>query len=100
LKFKSVTIGTISKTKTVKIQNKSSKKSGISVSITSESTTAPFAVTNGCATTLAPGESCKVSVTFSPTDTTEQTGELTISDNETGAPQEVSLKGTGKEPKK
>jgi two-component sensor histidine kinase len=49
---------------------------------------------------LAPGESCKVSVTFSPTDTTEQTGELTISDNETGAPQEVSLKGTGKEPKK
>jgi hypothetical protein len=39
-------------------------------------------------------------VTFSPTDTTEQKGELTISDNETGAPQEVSLKGTGKEPKK
>jgi hypothetical protein len=29
----------------------------------------------------------------------EQTGTLIINDNETGAPQEVPLSGTGKEPK-
>jgi hypothetical protein len=41
-----------------------------------------------------------VSVTFSPTDTTPQSGTLTISDNVTGAPQSVSLSGTGKAAKK
>jgi two-component sensor histidine kinase len=48
---------------------------------------------------LEPHKSCKVSVTFKPSDTTERTGVLTINDNETGPPQQVPLSGTGKAPK-
>ena len=97
---KSTVVGSVSKPKMVTIKNASSKKSGIAVSITNQTTAAPFAVTSGCRTTLAPGQSCKVSVTFSPTDTTARSGNLTINDNEAGAPQEVPLSGTGKAAKK
>jgi hypothetical protein len=97
---KSTRVGSVSKPKMVTIKNASSKKSGIAVTITGELPTAPFTVTSACNTTLEPGKSCKVSVTFSPTDTTPHTGDLTINDNEVGAPQEVPLSGTGKAPKK
>ena len=97
---KSTVVGKTSKPKKVTIKNASSKKSGITVRITGESPVAPFTVTSECNTTLEPGKSCKVSVTFSPTDTTEHTGNLTIDDNEAGAPQEVPMSGTGKAPKK
>jgi hypothetical protein len=49
-----------------------------------------------CTKTLAPGKSCKVSVTFTPPDTTLQMGNLIVNDNATGAPQMVPLSGTGK----
>jgi hypothetical protein len=39
-------------------------------------------------------------VTFTPPNTTEQYGELTINDDEAGPPQQIPLSGTGKEPKK
>jgi sugar lactone lactonase YvrE len=97
---KSTKVGSVSKPKAVTIKNASSKKSKITVSIINETTVAPFAVTSGCTESLAPGKSCKVSVTFSPTNITPQSGDLTINDNEIGAPQEVPLSGTGKAPKK
>ncbi len=97
---KSTVVGKTSKPKKVTIKNGSSKKSGITVRITGESPVAPFTVTSECNTTLEPGKNCKVSVTFSPTDTTEHTGNLTIDDNEAGAPQEVPMSGTGKAAKK
>ncbi len=89
-------VGKTSKAKSVTIKNDSPKKSKLDVSITGETTAAPFAVKSQCSKTLAPGKSCKVSVTFSPTDTTAQTGSLTINDDAAGAPQETSLSGTGK----
>jgi sugar lactone lactonase YvrE len=96
---KSTKVNSVSEPKTVKIKNKSSKKSAITVSITGGSTAAPFAATTQCSTPLAPGESCKVSVTFSPTDTTAQIGELIINDDEAGGAQHLRLSGTGKAPK-
>ncbi len=101
LAFGAVTVETTSKPKTVTIKNAGSKKTGLAVNIEMESASPSiFAVTSECKETLLPGKSCKVSVTFKPTDTTPQTGGLTISDNVTGAPQEVSLSGTGKAGKK
>ena len=97
---KTVKVGTTSAPKTVTLMNDSSKKSKIAVSITGESAAAPFAVKSECEETLAPGKSCKVSVTFSPTDTAAQTGSLVIYDNATGSPQRVGLSGTGKAAKK
>jgi hypothetical protein len=96
---KSTAVDTVSKPKQVTIKNDISKKSAITVSITSESTAAPFAVSIECVTSLAPGKSCKVLVTFSPTNTTEQSRELTINDDKTGALQMIPLSGTGKAPK-
>jgi subtilase family serine protease len=96
---KSTVVDTVSKAKKVTIKNGSSKKSAITVSISGESADAPFAVSSECITSLEPGKSCKVSVTFSPTNTMEQTGTLIINDNETGAPQMIPLSGTGKEPR-
>jgi subtilase family serine protease len=98
---KKVKVGTTSAPKTVTIKNAGKKKTGLAVSIESESASPPvFAVKSECEETLEPGKSCKVSVTFSPTDTTEQSGELTINDNAVGSPQSVGLSGTGKAPKK
>ncbi len=97
LAFGSVTVETTSKRKTVTIKNAGSKKTGLAVNIEMESASpSVFNVTSECKETLLPGKSCKVSVTFMPTDTTPQTGSLTISDNVTGAPQTVGLSGTGK----
>jgi hypothetical protein len=99
----STTIGKTSKPKTVKIKNAGSKKTGAPLFITME-TASPsvFAVKAHCVKTLKPGKSCKVSVTFKPTDTTPQTGQLMIYDNVAGSPQVVGLSGTGKaaKPKK
>jgi hypothetical protein len=103
LSFKPKTLDFGSKTKVGKtgkkeltIKNTDSKKSGIDVTITGETTAAPFAVKKQCTKTLKPGKSCKVEVTFTPTDTTPQAGELTVNDDATGEPQMVPLSGTGK----
>ena len=92
-------VGDTSKPKTVTITNAGSKKKGLAVNVEME-TASPsvFAVTSNCQT-LEPGKSCKVMVTFMPTDTTPQTGKLEILDNVIGAPQTVDLSGTGKAPK-
>ncbi len=91
------TVGKTSKAKTVTIKNDGSKKTGLAASIEMENASpSVFAVKSECETTLAPGMSCKVSVTFEPMDTTPQTGSLMIFDNVTGAPQSVGLSGTGK----
>jgi DNA-binding beta-propeller fold protein YncE len=100
LKFGKRTVNKVSKAESVTITNGSSKKSRIHISITGETTAAPFAVKSECIKTLAPGKSCKVSVTFTPPNTTKQYGELTINDDEAGPPQQIPLSGTGKEPKK
>lgn len=46
-------------------------------------------------TGLAPGASCTVSVTFTPTTTGAKSATLSITDNATGSPQTVTLSGTG-----
>ena len=94
-----VPIGTTSKAKKVKIKNKGGKK-GASITITMESASpSAFALKSARKDATAPGKSCEVSVTFSPTDTSEQSGQLMIVDELTSSPQSVGLSGTGKEPK-
>src|SRR5207249_6067481 len=48
-----------------------------------------------CGTSLAPGSSCAISVTFKPTATGTRTGSVTITDSATGSPQKLSLTGSG-----
>jgi hypothetical protein len=97
LAFGKVTVGTTSKSLKVTIKNAGGKKNGVPVSIAME-TASPsvFAVKSECAKMLAPGKSCKASVTFTPSDTSTQTGTLMIYDDVSGSPQSVGLTGTGK----
>ena len=66
--------------------------SGISV------VSGPFTQTNTCPTSLAPGSSCVVTVTFVPTTTGAQTGTLTITSNAPSSPNTVALSGNGLAP--
>jgi hypothetical protein len=57
-----------------------------------------FSQTNNCASSVAPGSSCTINVTFTPRATGTRTGTLTINDNgsgATGSEQAVTLTGTG-----
>ena len=81
-----------SKAKKVTIKNNSQ----VDVMVDGETTLLPFAVKTQCKKTLKPGKSCKVSVTFKPTNTTLQMGELIVNDNAMGDPQMIDLTGTGK----
>jgi len=60
-------------------------------------TTGDFAQTNTCAGSVAPGASCTISVTFTPTATGNRTGTLTLTDNAANSPQTVTLGGTGQD---
>ncbi|HMD36440.1 MAG TPA: choice-of-anchor D domain-containing protein, partial [Vicinamibacterales bacterium] len=54
-----------------------------------------FAQVNSCGSTVAPGSTCSIVVTFTPTLAGSRTGTLSIVDNAAGAPHSVSLTGTG-----
>ncbi len=70
------------------------------LNISGISTSGDFSQTNNCASTLAGGASCSVSVTFKPTATGNRTGMVTIADDAFGgSPQTVSLSGAGISPK-
>jgi hypothetical protein len=63
--------------------------------ITNIAATGPFTQTNNCGSTVNPGSSCTLTVTFRPTKAGSVTGALSITDNAPLSPQRVSLKGTG-----
>ncbi len=57
-----------------------------------------FAQSSSCpssSSTLAAGDSCTISVTFTPTATYSRSASVTITDNASGSPQSVALSGTG-----
>ena len=62
-----------------------------SLSISSIATSNNFGQTDDCGSSLAPGASCTVSVTFSPTSQGNVTGTLSLTDDAPGSPQTVSL---------
>ncbi len=68
--------------------------------ISSIATTAPFAQSNNCGTTLAPNAKCTINVTFGPTAVKYYSLNLTISDSAGNSPQVVSLTGNGVQPVK
>jgi len=66
------------------------------ISITSVSTSAPFAVsTNNCPATLAAGANCQVQVKFAPTATGAASGSLIIDTPQATPPPSVALEGIG-----
>jgi hypothetical protein len=91
LNFGRVTVNTASHPKIVTITNQD-KKHKIPVTVEMVAASAGFSQSNAC-TTLAPGASCKIVVTFKPGVSGKQQGTLSITDNATKSPQVVKLKG-------
>ncbi len=98
LKFPKTAVSTTSNPKKVKVSNPKGKKKhpGFPVLIEMISDPGVFMETNNCPASLAAGASCSISVTFTPSAATKQTGTLTITDNANSGMQKVPLSGTGK----
>src|SRR5208282_4039522 len=80
-------VGTTSAPATVTVSN----PSGAPLLISGVAASDAFTVTNACPVTLAPGSSCALSISFSPTAIGDASGVLTISDNASGGPQNVPV---------
>jgi hypothetical protein len=67
------------------------------LAIQSISTTGQFAQTNNCGSSVAAGNNCTITVTFTPgaNNAGNQTGTVTITDNAAGSPHVISLTGVG-----
>lgn len=64
-------------------------------SVSSSHQAEEFTETNGCGTSVAPGTSCTISVTFAPRRAGSSTAWLIVSDDGGGSPQRVTLWGVG-----
>ncbi len=94
LNFGTVTVGSTSTPQTVTLKNTGTA----TLTLNSIATSGDYAQSNVCGSSLAPGASCTISVTFTPTTTGTRSGALTVSDNAPGSPHTVSLTGTGGSP--
>jgi hypothetical protein len=94
LSFVDQAVNSTSTAKTVMLKNTGTVQlniSGIAVTLGTN-----FAISNNtCGATLAVGKTCKVSVTFTPTQLGSLTDTLVFTDSATSSPQAVSLSGTG-----
>ena len=88
--FGNQAINTTSTSRTVQLRNTGDTL----LAISSIATSGEFARTGNCVT-LAPGQTCLVSVSFSPTSIGPKTGTLTITDTAFGSPHVVPLSGFG-----
>ncbi|MGA1989356.1 MAG: choice-of-anchor D domain-containing protein, partial [Candidatus Sulfotelmatobacter sp.] len=85
-------VGTTGAAKTFTMSN----KQNVTLTSIAISTNGDFAITaTTCATSLGAGETCTISVTFTPTQTGIRTGQLTVSDRASNSPQVSTLTGTG-----
>ncbi|HEU4416264.1 MAG TPA: choice-of-anchor D domain-containing protein [Candidatus Angelobacter sp.] len=67
----------------------------LAVAITGVTISGDFAQTNNCATSLAPGASCTVNITFTPTARGTRSGSLSFTSTSPGTPPVVALSGIG-----
>ncbi len=95
LNFGTVAVGSSSSAQTVTLINKAHTTLAIKSLTIAGRNTLDFTQTNTCVTSLAPGASCTISVTFAPTVTGIRTANVSIVDVGGGSPQLVPLTGTG-----
>jgi len=92
LTFAAQAIGTTSAAQTVQLSNPSTSSDLLLGPITA---TGDFAANSNCPHTLAPGASCTVSVTFTPSQAGARTGAASVVSSDFRSPQIIGLKGSG-----
>jgi hypothetical protein len=91
LSFGSIAVGSPASLSLTLSNNGTAPITGVSLAATGD-----YAVTVPCAvTTLAPGGSCGVTVTFTPTKTGTDNGTLTVTSSDATSPDAVPLTGSG-----
>jgi hypothetical protein len=93
--FGNVSTGSTSPAQPVTLTNTGGVTLVISAIAVSGNNSGDFAQTNNCAATLAPGTSCTINITFTPTTTGGRISGVSIADNAPGTPQTIALSGTG-----
>ena len=91
LAFGTQLVGTTSPPQSVALNNYGT----MTLSIARITVTGNFAETDNCVPSLAPGATCTINVTFTPSETGVLSGALSTADDASGTPQAVSLSGTG-----
>ena len=91
LSFGNQGVGITSAAQTITLTN----PGNATLNITSITVAAGFAQTNTCASSVAAGSNCTISVTFTPTALGVDNGALLITDDASGSPQSVGLAGNG-----
>lgn len=94
LTFGNQAVGTTSATQAVTLTNSGT----LPLTINGIAASGDFGQTTTCVSPIAPGASCTISVSFTPTANGTRTGAISISDNVSGSPQTVNLTGTGTAP--
>jgi len=91
LSFGSIAVGTPASLSLTLANTGTAPITGLALAITGD-----YAITQPCPyVTLAPGSSCSVTVTFSPTAPGTRSGTLTITSSDASSPAAVSLTGSG-----
>jgi hypothetical protein len=93
LLFPSQFVGTMSATQKVVLTNSGTAE----LSISSMTASGPFQVNSDCGSTVAPGTSCDIEVTFKPQTTGRAAGLVTIIDSASSKPQAIEVSGVGTE---
>ena len=92
--FGNQAVGTSSSPETITLTN----NGNTTLTIARIAISGDFSQTDTCGASLAPGDSCTISVTFTPTATGTRSGSITLTDNASPATQTVSLSGMGTAP--
>jgi P pilus assembly chaperone PapD len=94
LNFGPQTVGTTSAGKNITVTNHEKVVVTFTDVTITGADSSEFAQINTC-TSLSPGGTCQVTVTFTPASKGAQTATLTITDSATNSPQTAKLSGTG-----
>jgi probable HAF family extracellular repeat protein len=92
--FGTIAIGT-ARAKTVTLTNVGAATLTITAIAITGTNAGDFAQTHTCGSSLAPGASCAIRVTFKPTASGARMADLSVTDNAAGSPQHVPLSGIG-----
>jgi hypothetical protein len=95
LAFSSQNVGTASAAQSITLTNTGTGILTISSLAVTGTNASDFAQTNSCGSSVAPGATCTIGVTFTPSASVARTATLSVTDNANGGPQTVSLSGTG-----
>ena len=98
LTFAPQAIGTTSAPQIVTLNNSQTVALNISSINFTGTNSGDYAQTSTCGTALPAGQSCTISVTFSPLAAGASSATLNVNDDATGSPQTVSITGTGTTP--